>query len=178
MSKQRNFFILPDDLPTIYDFFNSNDIKYINGYIKSEDDIVLHDFPFTHGNLYDRIYLTSEQFVDRLYYKFNEERNDYGLDSQKSYILEFNPGGFFPSNDRVLHRARFYCKTDYYVSNDDIVVKSDEFKAWVDKIFRLFKKMFLVKTDYDNSIFFTQKTLDWMKENNGQIDKPFLTITI
>ena len=178
MSKQLNFFILPDDLSSIYHFLSSNGVRYITEKIKSADDIVLHDFPLKHGKSYERIYLTSEEYVDRLSFIFNEQMMDYTLDREKSYILEFNPGGFFPSNDKVLHRARFYCKTDYFVSNNESVVKSDEFKSWVDKIFRLFKKQFLIRTDYNKSILFSERTLIWIKENDGKIDVPFLKITI
>jgi hypothetical protein len=178
MSKQLNFFIHPDDLVPIVDFFNGNGIKYVCDQIKSAGDIVLHDFPNNHGKLYDTSNLTSEQFKDRLYFTFDEERSDYGLDPEKSYILEFSPTMFSPSNDRVIHRGRLYCKTDYFVSNNEKVVKSDEFKAWVDKVFRLFKKHFLIRTDFNKHILFSAKTLAWMKENNGQIDAPFLKITI
>jgi len=178
MSKQMNFFILPDDLPHIYDFYDSNDIKYIIDKKKNTEDLVFRDFPYVHGKSYERIYLTSAQFTDRIYFIYNKDQVDNSLDREKSYVLEFNPGGFFPSSDKVLHRARFYCKTDYFVSNNERVVKDEKFKSWVDKIFRQFKKRFLIKTEYDKSILFSENALTWMKENNGKIDVPFLKITI
>jgi hypothetical protein len=178
MSKQLNFFIHRDDLVPIFDFFNGNGIKYVFDKINNADDIVLYDLPHKHGKPYDKICLTSEQFADHLYFIFDEERAYYDLDREKSYILEFSPALFYSSSERVIDRGRFYCKTDYFVSNNERVVKADEFKAWVDKVFRMFKKQFLIRTDFNKSILFSSKTLAWMKENNGQIDAPFLKITI
>jgi hypothetical protein len=178
MSKQLNFFIVPDDLVSIYDFFNAHGVRYTPARSKSPDDLVLYTFPFKHGKDYEQNYLTSKEFTDYLTFIYDEKKQIYSLDLQKSYVLEFDPGGFYPSSSKVLHRARFYCKTSYFVTNNESVVKSDEFKCWVDKIFRLFKKQFLIRTDYDKSILFSERAVSWMKENNGKIDVPFLKITI
>src|ERR1700744_954765 len=147
MSKQLNFFITPDDLGSIYDFFNDNGVKYVTQKIKRNNDLVLYNFPFKHGKAYEQIYLTSEQFRDHLNFKHDEKKQNDLLDTQKSYILEFDPGGFYPSSSKVLHRAKLYCKTSYFVTNNETVIKSEEFKSWVDKVFRLFKKQFLIKTN-------------------------------
>ena len=65
MSKQLNFFIHPNDLAPIFGFFQENVIKYVVETINNANDIVLHDFPYTDGNPYNGIYLTSEQFGDQ-----------------------------------------------------------------------------------------------------------------
>jgi hypothetical protein len=177
-SKQINFFVVPEDLPSIYAFFYKNKIKYVNKVVDDIDHLALNDFPLKLDRLFDQIYITSDDFKSNLNFVYDEKQEKYLIDSYKSYVLEFDPGGFYPASSRVLHRGRLYCSTSYFVSNGEAVNKSDQFKSWVDRVFRVFKNEFLVQFDNSKIVRISQKALHWMEENHGQVDIPFLKITI
>ncbi|HMH20161.1 MAG TPA: hypothetical protein VK563_00225 [Puia sp.] len=176
-SKQLNFFIVPEDLENIYSFFNKNNIKYIKISGPGINNMVLDSFPYR-GKMSDKIYLSCDDFYPKIVMEYDNFKKSYIVDSYKSYLLEFNRGGFHPTDTKTLDRGRFYCTTSYFVSNGEVVKKNDDFKLWVDKIFRTFKKEFLMKLGDQRHILFSSKTLKWMEETGGKIDKAYLKISI
>ena len=178
-SKQLNFFIVPQDLATIYAFFNEHDIYYVKKSTMGMDsgNIKLERFPYL-GTPFEQIYLSSQTFKSNSNLILDRTSDSYALDIDKSYILQFNPGGFYPASSKILHRGRFYCTTSYFVSNREIVGKGDDFKNWVDFIFKLFKKKFLIKLGDQKNILFSPNTIEWMREKNGKVDTSHLKITI
>ena len=177
-SKQLNFFIVPEDLQSIYLFFLKRKVKYVVNNVEDSDNIILNDFPFRHGKIFERIHLTCEEFKPYLSFKYDESRKTFYVDSDRSYILDFNPGGFYPASSKVLHRGRLYCATSYFVSNRESVAKSDLFRTWVDDLFKLFKKDFLMQYTPNKSILFSKSAIKWIEENNGNVDTAFLTVII
>jgi len=177
-SKQLMFFIMPEDLSAIYSFFNIHNIKYIRENVISPHQVQLQKLPPHEGKPWEKLYITYDEFSQNLFFNKNKKSSDYVIDIDKSYVLEFSPGGFYPYSSKTLHRARFYCPTQYFVSNGETVAKSNAFKSWVDKIYKSFKKEFLIKLGDENKIFFSPKTVAWMKQNGGKIDNTFLKIEI
>jgi hypothetical protein len=177
-SKQLNFFIVPEDLVPIYEFFDKNEIKSVDKIVQDVENLILNKIALNHGNVYERIYLTNEEFKSNLRFSYDEKKQGFSLNSDKSYILEFDPGGFYPASCTVLNRGRFYCSMSYFVSNNEVVRKDDEFKSWVDKTFRRFKKEFLIQYGANKHILFSTRAIEWMKTNNGQVDAAFLKIMI
>src|ERR1700748_2472396 len=88
-SKQLNFFIVPDDSNDIYSLFNRNSIKYINTSESSIDKIILDTFPYR-GKLFEKIYLTCDDFCPNIFMKYDNLTNAYIIDNYKSPLLEFD----------------------------------------------------------------------------------------
>jgi hypothetical protein len=177
-SKQLNFFLVPEDLPLVYDFFNKQDIKYVRIPKEDAQDMSLESLPFRDGTAYEQRWFTIEDFRSHVFLKPNTHVPGFYVDIDKSYVLQFTPGGFYPGNSKVLKRGRFYCPTSYFVSNGESVAKSDEFKSWVDKVFRLFKKEFLTRAGDQKWIYFSHRTLKWMEDTGAVVDTPYLKITL
>jgi len=174
-SKQLNFFLVPDDLPYVYDFFIRHGVKYAR--INEQEEIILESFPYKHGEVHDQICITSEDFRANIYSREGRIIRDITIDLDKSYVLQFTPGGFYPASSSVLHRGGLYCATSYFVSNGESVAKSDEFKSWVDRLFKSFKKEFLSKLNEKDRIFLSQRTIEWMKEVGAVVDTAYTRIT-
>ena len=176
-SKQLNFFLVPEDLPFVYDFFNRMDVRYIRVNNKEKEDVTLEHFPFRHGTAYEQICITHIDFSSNIYLS-TWQNGEYFVDLEKSYVLQFTPGGFYPFSSHILNRGGFYCATSYFVSNGESVAKPDEFKKWVDKLFKSFKKEFLlVKLDERYPIFISQRAIEWMKNNGAVVDKAMFEIS-
>jgi len=177
-SKQLNFFLIPEDLPDVYDFFSGHKVKYGRIIEGTSDEITFESFPFKHGMPYEQIYLTTEDFHSNIFLKKGKILPEFSVDIDKSYILQFTPGGFYPASSHVLHRGGFYCATSYFVSNGESVAKSNEFKTWVDKLFKSFKKEFLSKLNDKDRIFLSLRTIEWMKKTGAVIDLAFTKLTL
>src|ERR1700694_6150436 len=102
-SKQINFFIVPEDLDNIYSFLNRNNIKYINISGSGVDNIILDSFPYR-GKMSDKIYLSCDDFYPKIVMEYDNLKNSNIVDSYKSYLLEFNRGGFHPTSPTTLDR--------------------------------------------------------------------------
>lgn len=176
-SKQLNFFLAPEDLPFIYDFFNRMEVKYVRINKYDPEDINFESFPFRHGSAYEQIFITQMEFSSKIYARLSGIASEYRLDLEKSFVLEFTPGGIYPSSAHILNRGSFYCKTSYFVSNGESVAKTDEFKKWVDKFFKAFKKEFLVKSNEVSWMFFSHRTIEWMNKRGAVVDKAMFKIS-
>lgn len=173
-SKQINFFIVPEDLPFVYDFFSRMNVIHATVNKKGPDFINLDEFPVQHETNPYQIYITHKDFASNIYtgrWKDGDLFIDYG----KSWVLEFSLGGTTPGRPKVLDRARFYCTTSYFVSNGESVAKPDHFKKWVDKFFKTFKKEFLVKSDCPG-IYFSPRTVEWMAKTGATVHKSYTQI--
>lgn len=131
---------MPDDIPSIYVFFRNNLIRSASQAIKNDNDAMLHYLPKESSSTTNRIYLSTDDFQPNLRYKYDEVNLTYEIDEAKSYVLQFEPGGFYPYSSKVLHRGRLYGTTSYFVSNGEMFNKDELFKSWIDKVFRMFKK--------------------------------------
>jgi len=177
-SKQLNFFLVPEDLSFVYEFFNRHEVKYVRVGKSEREEIALESFPYRHGKTYEQICLTSESFRSNIFLQKGRIIPDITVDIDKSYVLQFTPGGFYPASSRVLHGGGFYCTTDYFVSNGESVAKNNEFKSWVDKFFKSFKKEFLSTLNAKERIFFSHRTIEWMQETGAVVDVAFTKITL
>lgn len=76
-------------------------------------------------------------------------------------------GGFYPYSNNILHRGRFYCVISFQENNT--MRKDDMFVDWAKKIYRLFEKSFLIKSEEYNSYYFSKNALKWIDENNARL---------
>lgn len=125
-----------------------------------------------------KLVFTHPDFSNRIVSKYIEKLNRYEIDTEHSSVIEFNTGGFYANNDSVLHRARFYCVTNFYARRGELVTKDEKFKKWVAGIYRSFKKSILVKHSDESSITFSKNTLKWMADNDAKIDGGYISISI
>jgi len=174
-SKQLKFFLVFDDLADVYAFFNRMDVRYVRIDKYQPDEIDIEPFPFRHGTPYDQLFIVYSDFSSKIYTRQYRNYLEYKLDLDKSYVLEFSPGGIYPWRPNELDRGRFYCPTSYFVSNGESVAKSQEFKKWVDKFFKAFKKEFLVKSESPGN-YFSHRTIEWMKKTGAVVHQSFTRI--
>lgn len=164
-STQLNFFITPDDIPSIMDYFNSLDIIYFNNLKIKAQNIILTDFPSNDFGSPKQVFLTKECFTSEVFYKKTREGICY-LDIEKSYALEFTMGGFYNDVTTKLHRARFYSILQYYNGVFEIS-KSQEFRVFIKRLFTGFKKKFLIKDDVFSELLGSLNAKKWAIENRA-----------
>jgi len=176
MSSQLNFFSVPEDGERFADFFARKGGQFLA--FKQEDKVVrpMEKIWFEDGRWPHQVGLVPIDFIGDVAYREHGIAGKYGLDVTKSWVIEYDTGGAYPSTPNVLHRSRFYAVNDYFASNDMLVTKSDTFKKWVRNFYRAFKKEFLRKAGNASFITYTNACLDWMKETNAVVDRPALTI--
>jgi hypothetical protein len=164
-SKQINFFIIPDDKPKIGSFLKANDCFFIRNNVKTAE--VDSDISFEKENLF-QIFLSKKGFKKAIFFKQVEDKNCYYIDVVKSFVIEFDIGGFYPYSDKELHRGRFCCVTSFY-EKGAIASKDDEFLKWMNEIFKLFQKEFLVKKNEYMGYYFSHNAIKWVEKNNARI---------
>jgi hypothetical protein len=176
-SSQLNFFSVPEDWPLFRQFFIERSTIMIKYESEKVDNLYGDDIGSENGRLPFKIGLSHKDFLDEIYTKYDEKRMKYDLDIERGAVIEFNTGGFYASNTNKLHRSRFYCVTNYYARRGELVTKSEDFKKWFTKMYRSFKKEFLVKLGNESGITFTRNSLTWMKEKNAQIDGGYISLS-
>ena len=176
-SSQLNFFIVPEDWPFIFELFAQYKVIYIRDSIATLENLSSLKVPYIDGRLPFLLLLTSAEYTSSIVMNYSEKREVFECDVESSFVIQFNRGGYFPNSDRVLHRGRFYCTTGYYARRGEPVTKGPEFKQWANKLYRAFKKEFLVKTN-DSGVLFSQRTISWMNENNVKPDDAMLKIIL
>ena len=139
-SKQLNFFITPDDKNNMESFFKYHDCLFIRNNIKSAK--IDLDISFEKESIF-QFFLSKENFKKEIFFKQIEDKSYY-VDVIRSFVIEFDVGGFYPYSNKELHRGRFYCVTSFY-NNGSVANKDGDFIKWIKKIFKLFPKEFLVK---------------------------------
>jgi hypothetical protein len=173
---QLNFFITPLDWPKVLDFLVKHNIQLIEEPDAKPEKIDLKPVTTRAEQHPKTMYITDRAFSDHIFFDYSEKRDEYSIDIFKSYLLEFSPGGFFPIKPNELERGRFYCVTSYYVTNGEKVAKNEDFVKWVQKLFRLFKREFLVKMGDERMIWFSKNTLEWIDEKKGVINTAYTSI--
>jgi hypothetical protein len=164
-STQLNFFITPDDIPSINDYFNNLEIIYFNNLKIETQNINLNDLPTNGFGSPKQVFLTKECFTSKIFYKYTRNAIGY-MDIESSYALEFTMGGFYNDNTTKLHRARFYSIFQYYNGVFEIS-KSQEFRVFIKTVFAGFKKKFLIKDDVFSDLSGSVNAKKWVIENNA-----------
>jgi hypothetical protein len=174
-SSQINFFIIPEDWQSIEAFIERNNIAIVYNPITIKEGHFLKNIS-EETKLPSQIYLTHTNFEKNIVVTYLAERKTYFVDVLKSYVVEFSRGGFYANDQENLNRGRLYYTRRYFVSNGETVIKDDCFIDWADKLIKSFKKEFLKKINSEKHIYFSEKTLKWMSDNNGTIDRAGLKI--
>ena len=163
-SKQLNFFITPDDKNNIESFFKDHDCLFIRNNIKSAK--IDLDISFEKESIF-QFFLSKENFKKEIFFKQIEDKSYY-VDVIRSFVIEFDVGGFYPYSNKELHRGRFYCVTSFY-NNGSVANKNGDFIKWIKKIFKLFPKEFLVKKNEYMGYYFSPNAIKWVEENNARL---------
>jgi hypothetical protein len=168
-SKQVNFYLLPDDLASIEEFFREKDIITIKTGLETPVPTAC-DVLSAYNEKIFQVHLTHKNWVNKTYFNFFEKKAIYYLDVLRSYALEFSIGGFYPYSDKELHRARLYFVVRYYDNQETLVSKSNEFVAWADSVIKDFKKHFLKRVSH-SSDYFTEKCLKWIENTGAELNQ-------
>jgi hypothetical protein len=167
-SKQINFYITPDNLPEIDNFFMAKESVIVRGDV-TLPNIALYDLTTAYKEKIFQAYLTKKYFLNSIYFKKLDSKDYYYLYEVSSLVVQFSLGGFCPYNNKELHRSRLYYICKYYDDSGKFVSKPKEFIEWADDIIRDFKKQFLKKEPKYSKELFSEQCLKWIEENNAKL---------
>ncbi len=114
-----------------------------------------------------QIYLTKKEFLGNVKTLSTENGVEY-YDNLVSPILQFNLGGFYPYDNTLLQRARFYYIKGFYAKSN-FVNKSEQFIEWAESIIESFKKDFLTRYPKEKSFLYSETAIDWINKNNANL---------
>jgi len=69
------------------------DVKYVRMNKYQPDEITLEKFPLRDGAANGQIYITQPEFSSKIYTRENKLMSEYRMDLDKSWVIEFSPGG-------------------------------------------------------------------------------------
>lgn len=166
-SKQLNFFITPEEHSRINNMIlEKGIIVLLDEKIKSTEDFeVLNTLPDIEEEIF-QVYLTSPRFIDKIFIKSTKNGIKY-FEIDRSYLLEFSLGGFYPYDTTLLQRARFYYVKSFYNTYDDLEKKSNPYFEWCEDVIKTFRKEFLKRYSKEKEFFYSQSAIDWIEKNNA-----------
>lgn len=165
-SKQINFYITPEDIFDINNFLLESECVFIKENTLETKSIFI-DSLATKEPLF-KVGLSRSEFANKVQYKYLEAKNYYYLDVLRSYVIDFDLGGFYPYSNKELHRGRFYYVFEYYGDDGNVVCKNAEFIEWADSMFKNLKSQFLRKAPEFTGDFFSERCIEWARRNQAK----------
>ena len=170
MSKsiQKSFFIFPNELKLIDAFLKANSCLLIQKDVLKEPALLDININSSKEKTF-QVYITKEQFKNKIHFKYLQSKDYYYVDVLSSYAIEFSLGGFYPFSDKELHRSRLYVITEFY-EDEVLVKKSMEFLNWAKRLIKDFQKQFLIKSLIFPNTYLSEKCLKWVSINDGKLE--------
>lgn len=150
MSRQINFFHLPDETAQFIDVLRSRfDLQVLNYKIYKEEEI---QFKHPIGNAHNRFILfDKKEIIDMTYYQFIEKQGYFLFKADASNYIEYST----PEDNKLsISPGRFYTPTSYW-ENDICISKEQEFIKHTLKMYNYFKKNLLQK--FPDSFYYYSK---------------------
>lgn len=157
-SKQLNFFHTDADVLLFIDFFKDNNYELLPYKVKDLEEV-------------DNINLLNQNRIEifsnrrKIHFDFIEKQGYYLFNADKSEAIEFLLC-YKKSDEGRIEAGRLYYTEKYYTA-DGFIPKDSLFVDDSKRLFRLFKKQFLKKTDYSHSWYFTQSLIDLFKDGKA-----------
>ena len=155
MSSQVNFYALPEDRPAFKQWLEEREILVIGSRTKN-----INPIPFCDINDSDnwQVYLLLKKWLPEIKYEYTSKSNCFFLESFGNQTVEFSLPHFL--GDKLM-RCRLYYKKGFFIETGEWVDFDEDFLKWAAKLFRDFKKNFLVKyetrqADYATRLFIEQ----------------------
>ena len=148
LSSQINFYVLPEDLLGIQQWLEERDNVCVKTYSFDANPIIAK----LNAELlnYGQVYLTLPKWIELFEYKsclLPSGELTYYVDFDKELIIQFDFEKI--TKDQLLPPSRFYFTKQYFDRPAwDFIKKDEEYVKWAMKIYRDFKKRFLVKYDF------------------------------
>jgi len=163
-SKQVNFFLFPDDILVAEDFLkNQCNAVFLADPANVNDLRIVETLAFIKdGETFSTKSIARQDYLDRVHLEYIKEQDYWLVDRNKSEVIEFSPSFFDDSN--ALKRGRFYTRTKYY-DNEEWKGRDPEFIKWSDKIYRWFKKTFVISPIKDwSGWYMSPAVIDWVRQ--------------
>lgn len=149
LSSQIVFYSLSEDLLDIQQWFKEQEIVCIKPYCY-DPECFMANLNAEYIGEFMQVCLTLPKWIEQLEYEECSTPSDspeYFLDYDKELIIQFGFGK--TAKEGLLPANRFYFTKQYYDSTTRTFIKKDEeYIKWAMKIYRDFKKRFLVKYDF------------------------------
>mgnify|MGYP007004112632 FL=1 len=149
LSSQINFYVLPEELSGIQQWLEERDIVCVKAYSSDLDHIIVKlnaEYISNHG----QVFLTLPKWVGLFEYNGHLDSAGeltYYANCDKELIIQFDFRKI--TKDQLLPPSRFYFTKQYFDRPAwDFIKKDEEYVKWAMKIYRDFKKRFLVKYDF------------------------------
>ena len=165
-SKQINFFTAPEDIIEISEFLKAKGCYIFKNNLESINQLEEYNIVSNTDEIF-QVCLTNKEFVNKIEFEFVESKNYYYIDILKSYVVQFNIGGFYPYSQKELHSGRLYYIFEYYGDNDDVIQKDKNFISWADLFIKEFKASYLHKDVSISKNFVSDKFIEWKKVHNA-----------
>ena len=149
LSSQINFYVLPEELSGIQQWLEERDIMCVKTYSSDLNHIIVKlnaEYTSNHG----QVYLTLPKWVELFEYKSYlppSGKLTYYVNCDKELIIQFDFEKI--TKDQLLPPSSFYFTKQYFDRpTQEFIKKDEEYVKWAMKIYRDFKKRFLVKYDF------------------------------
>jgi hypothetical protein len=164
-SKQLNFFLAPEDIHEINQFFLEKRCMILKRSSSDNNFYSEYNLVMNLDGVY-QVCLTTKTFIKNIYYD-EAKPNDYYINILKSNCIEFSLGGFYPYSNKELHASRFYFVSEYY-KDDILVTKNEQFINWASLLLKDFKVKLLKKSKDYPGVYFSKRCLKWIIEKKAQ----------
>ena len=164
MSSQVNFYALPEDRPAFKQWLEEREILVIGKRTKN-----INPIPFLDINDSDnrQVYLLLKKWLPEIKYKYISELNCFFLESFGNQAVEFSLPWIL---EQELMQCRLYYKKGFFIETGDWVDFDEDFLKWAAKLFRDFKKEFLIR--FENRGYKNYATREFLRKfENHELSK-------
>lgn len=141
-SRQRNFFLAPDEILDVYTLFCNQGLRFIKSHGTRKDVYDRYDFVINADQVF-QVSVYKSDFSDCINFDRTEGKGVSFVDIRSSYCIQFNLGGFYPFSSEIYHRSRFYDVVSYFNQHGELVSKGAQFLEWAELFLKEFKMAFL-----------------------------------
>lgn len=142
LSSQIIFYLLPEDISGMQQWFIENQIVLIKEPVIDLNDRFVTDISLECLERYGgQVLLTLDKWANFSSYKYFKESSWYRVDLNKEFLIQFS---ISLSDSKELSASRFFFTKQYY-NSQSLIKKDEEYVKWAMKVYRDFKKLFLVR---------------------------------
>lgn len=165
-SKQINFFLLGNDLKYLDEYLKQNQWEILSLPARSPENAFVPSL-FTPNEFGTTLfkYAVPKSFKNMVHFEKDEEK--YGIDIFSAPVVEILLG-MHDEKENFLGRGRLFLYTEY--PKDGILHQfPDDFQKDCDKLFRWFRKHYVLKKAGTYKGFYASKAVEDWVENGGEL---------
>ncbi|MCU6769423.1 hypothetical protein OCV73_10785 [Barnesiella propionica] len=164
MSSQINFYALPEDRPAFKQWLEEREILVIGSRTKNINPIPFLDIADEENW---QVHLLLKKWLPVLHFRYEKDLNCFFLKNYGNQTVEFNLPHFL--GDKLMQCRLYYQKGDFNKAGQWVDFDED-FLKWAAKLFRDFKKEFLIR--FENRGYKNYATREFLRKfENHELGK-------